>query len=117
MCCSLDSCTVARVRLGGGVGFGGCVPVAENMSASCRMASMVWAPKQENSAAGAGFARASSRCLDVSVAALAKETAGMAPLWGKSAVALVVKWGCAYVPTVLAMEVPHMPLLQGLVDE
>ena len=33
------------------------------------------------------------------------------------AVALVVKWGCAYVPTFLAMELPCAPLLQGLVDE
>ena len=33
------------------------------------------------------------------------------------AVALVMKWGCADVPTFLAMEVPRAPLLQGLVDE
>ena len=70
----------------GGVGFGGCAPVVAKLSASCRMASMVWAPKQENSAAGAGFARASARCLDASVAASAEDMAGMAPLWEKCTV-------------------------------
>ena len=35
----------------------------------------------------------------------------------KDAVALVVKWGCAYVPTFLAMEVPRALLLWGLVAE
>ena len=69
----------------------------------------------------------------MSVAALAEDMAGMAPLWGGKldsfgdelspclqyidAVASIVKWGCANVSTLLAMEVPRAPLLQGLVDE
>ena len=69
------------MRLGGGVGFGGCAPVVAKMSASCRMASMVWATKQANDAAGAGFARASARCLAAYVADSAEGMAGMAPLW------------------------------------
>ena len=32
-------------------------------------------------------------------------------------VASVVNWGCANVPTLLAVEVPRAPLLQVLVDE
>ena len=60
MCCCLGSFTVARVCLVGWVGFGG-APVAANMSAICRMASMVWAPKRAKGAAGAGFAWVSAR--------------------------------------------------------
>ena len=84
LCCSLCSCTFARVRLGGGVEFGGCAPVAANISASCQMASMVWLPNREKGAAGAGFARASARRLAESVAGLVEEMAVMAPLWGKT---------------------------------
>ena len=84
LCCSLGSCTVARVRLGGGVGFGGCTPFAAKMLASCRMASMVWVLNQEKGAAGAGFSRPSTRRLYASVAALAEDMDGMAPLWGKT---------------------------------
>ena len=90
MCCSLGSFTVARVRLGGGVGFGGCAPVAAKMSDSFRMASMVWATKRAMGAAVTGFARASDRRLDASVAALEEDMDGMAPLWGKNWTVLVV---------------------------
>ena len=53
------------------------------MSASCRIASMVWAPKIAKGAAGAGFARASARRLYESMAASAEEIADMASLWRK----------------------------------
>ena len=82
LCGLLGSCTVVRVCLVGWVGFGG-APVAEKMSASCRMASMVWAPKQVKGSASAGFARASDRHLTASVAALAEDMSVMAPLCGK----------------------------------
>ena len=78
--CGLGRCKVTRACLGGGLGFGGCAPVAGNISASCRMASMVWAPNQEKGTGGAGFARASDRRLAASVATLAEDMAGMAPL-------------------------------------
>ena len=58
--CRLGSCTVLHVRLVGWGGLGG-APVAEKMPASCRMASMVWAPNWAKGAAGAEFARASAR--------------------------------------------------------
>ena len=90
MCCRLGSCTVVRVCLVCWVGFGG-VPVAANMLASFRMASMVWAPKRAKGAAGAGFARASDRRLTASVAALAEDMAGMAPLCGKNLTVLVMR--------------------------
>ena len=80
MCCSLGSCTVARVRLGGGVGCGGCAPVAAKMLDSFRMAPMVWAQNRAKGAAGAGFARASARHMAASVAASADDMAGMVPL-------------------------------------
>ena len=92
LCCRLSSCTVALVRLGGGVGFSGCAPVAAKMSASCRMASMVWAPKRAKCAAGAGFARVSARRLAESVSALAEDIAGMAPLCGKNWKVLVMRY-------------------------
>ena len=38
-------------------------------------------------------------------------------LWYVNAVASLVEWECANVPTFLAMEVPCAPLLRGLVDE
>ena len=65
------------------VGFGGALVVAK-MSASCRMASMVWAPNQAKGAAGAGVARASAMRLDASVAASTEDMAGVAPLCGKN---------------------------------
>ena len=80
LCCSMVSCIVARVRLGGGVGVGVGAPVASKMLASCRMASMVWVPKWVKGAAGAGFARASARRLAASVAASSEDISGMAPL-------------------------------------
>ena len=79
LCCLLSSFTVVRVCLVGWVGFDG-APVIAKMSDSCRMASMVWAPKRENGAAVEGFARASDRRLDASVAASAEDMASMAPL-------------------------------------
>ena len=91
LCCILGSYTVAQVRLGGGVGFGGCAPVAGNMSASCRMASMVWASKRAKVVAGAGFVRASERRLAASVAASAEDMAGMAQLWGENWTVLVMR--------------------------
>ena len=94
LCCSLDSCTVARVRLGCGVGFGGCATVAAKILASFRMSYMVWAPKQEKGAAVAGFSRASDRRLDASVAASAEDIAGMAPLWGENWTVLVMRSPC-----------------------
>ena len=69
VCCSLGICTVARVCLVGGAGLRGCAPVVANMSASCRMTSMVWEPKRAKGAAGAGFERTLARRLDASVAA------------------------------------------------
>ena len=78
LCCRLGSCTVVRVCLVGWVGFGG-APVAANMLASFRMASMVWAPKRAKGAAGAGFARASAMRLAASVAVSVEDMAGMAP--------------------------------------
>ena len=62
LCCRLGSCKAVRVCLVGWVEFGG-APVSAKMLASCRMSSMVWAPKRANGAAGAGFARASARRL------------------------------------------------------
>ena len=91
MCCSLGSCTVVRVSLGGGVGFGGCAPVAANMLDNFRMASMVWAPKRAKGAAGAGFARTPARRMDASVAALTEDMDGMAPLWGENWTVLVMR--------------------------
>ena len=38
-------------------------------------------------------------------------------LWYVNMVAFIVEWGCANVPTFLAMEVPCVPLLRGLVAE
>ena len=58
--------------------------VVENMLASCRMASMVWAPKLAKGADGAGFARASDMRLAAPVAASAEDMAGMEPLCGKN---------------------------------
>ena len=95
LCCKLGICTVARVRLGGGVVLGGCAPVAAKISASCQIASMVWASKWTKGAAGAGFARASARRLDASIDAPLEDMAGMAPLCGKN-------W------TVLVMRSPHV---------
>ena len=66
----------------GWVGFGG-APVAAKISASCRMSYMVWAPKQAKGEAGAGFGRVSARHLATSVATLAENMAGMAPLCEK----------------------------------
>ena len=82
LCYRLGSCTVVRVCLVGGVGFTGGAPV---------VASMVWAPKRANGAAGAGFARGSDRCLDASVAASAEDMADMAPLCGKNWTVLVMR--------------------------
>ena len=62
-----------------GVGVG--APDAEKMSASCWMASMVWAQKRAKVAAGAELERASALRLAVSVAASAEDIAGMALLW------------------------------------
>ena len=62
----------------------GGTPVVANMSASFRMASMVWAPKRAKGAAGAGFARASARRLVASVDVSAEDMAGMAPFCGKN---------------------------------
>ena len=93
MCCRLGSCTVVRVCLVGWVGFGG-APVAAKMSASCRMASMVLAPKQANGAACAGFARPSSRRLAASVATSAEDMAGMASLCGKNWTVQVMRSPC-----------------------
>ena len=90
VCCSLAICTVVRVCLVGGVGFGGCAPVVANMSASFQMTSMVWAPKWAKSAASAGFARSSYRRLALYVDASAEDMAGMAPLWGKNWTVLVM---------------------------
>ena len=91
LCCSLGSCTVARVHLGSGVGFGGCAPVTANMSASCRMASMVRAPKRAKGEAGAGFTRALARRLDASVAASTEDIAGIALLWGLNCTVLAMR--------------------------
>ena len=54
------------------------------MSANFWIASMVWAPKYENSAAGVGLARASERRIDASVPMSAYDIRGMAPLSGKT---------------------------------
>ena len=78
----------------GGVGFGGCAPVVAKMSASCRMASMVWAPKQAKAAASAGFARASARRLAAFVAESAENMDDMAPLWAKNWTVLVMRSPC-----------------------
>ena len=69
----------------------GDAPVVAKMSDSCRMASMVWAPKRAKGVAGAGFARASARRLYASVAASEEDMAGMAPLWGKKWTVLVMR--------------------------
>ena len=65
----------------GWVGFDGGL-VAAKMLVSYRMASMVWAPKRSNGAAGARIARASAGRLAASVAASGEDMAGMAPLCG-----------------------------------
>ena len=67
--CSRVIYIVARVRLGGRVGVGVGAPVAVKMSASCQKAYMVWAQKRVKGAVSAGFARASARCMDASMAA------------------------------------------------
>ena len=82
--CSMGSCIVAWVRLEGGVGVGGCAPVASKISASRRMASMVRDPKRAKGGAGAGFARSSARSLAASVSTSAEEIPGMSLLWGKT---------------------------------
>ena len=92
--CSIVSCIVSRVCFGGGVEVGVGAPVSEKKSASCRMASMVWVQKQEKGATSAGFARASARRLDVSVAASAEDIAGMAPLWGGNCTVLAMRSPC-----------------------
>ena len=76
-------CIVARVILGGGVGVGVGAPVAAKMSASCLIASMVWATKRVKGAAGVGFVRASDRRMAASVDASVEYIAGMAMLWVK----------------------------------
>ena len=91
LCCRLGSCTVSRVRLVGGVGLRGGAPVVAKMLASCRMVSMVWASKREKGAAGVGFARASARRLNTSVATSAEDMAGVAPLWGENWTVLVMR--------------------------
>ena len=91
VCYSLGICTVSRVRLVGGLGFGGCVLVVAKMSASFWMASMVWEPKRKKGTAGAGFARASARSLAVSVAASTEDMSGMVPLWGEKLTFLVMR--------------------------
>ena len=73
-------CISARVRFVVGVVVGVGAPGVANVSASCWMASMVWAPKRAKGAAGAGFSRASARHLAALVAASTEEMAGMAPL-------------------------------------
>ena len=78
------------VRLGGGVGVGVGVPATAKMSASCRIASMVWAPKRAKGAAGAGFVRASERRLDKYMAASAEEISDMASLWRKKSTVFAV---------------------------
>ena len=83
LCCYMGSCKVVWVYLVGSVGFG-FVSVSAKMSANFQMASMVWAPKRENFAAGAEFARASAKRLAASVAAPAEDMAGMGPLCGKN---------------------------------
>ena len=81
--CSMGGCLVARVCLGGGVGVGVDAPVAAKISASCRMASMVWASNGEKGVVGAGFARASARRLDTSMVVSEEDMDGMAPLCGE----------------------------------
>ena len=76
----MGSGVVAWVRLGDGVG----ALVAAKMLDKYWMASMVWAPKRIKGADGTGLARASTRRLAASVAALVEDIAGMAPLWGNS---------------------------------
>ena len=92
LCCSLESCTVAWVCFRGGVVIGGCAPVAANMSAICRMASMVWVPKQAKVAASAGFSRESDRHMAASLDVLAEDMSGMAPLCGKNWTVLVMRY-------------------------
>ena len=89
--CSRGSCIVAWVCLGVGVGDSVGAPVAEKMSASCWMESMVWAPKRAKGESGAEFARESARRLDASMTALAYDIEGISPLWGKT----VLFWRCA----------------------
>ena len=79
--CSVGSCIVARVRLVGGVVVGVDALVAAKIPASCWMASVVWAPKQDKGAVSTGFARDSARCMAASMSASAEDIAGMAPLW------------------------------------
>ena len=83
LCCRLGRFIVVRVCLVGWGGLSGAL-VAAKMSASCRMASMVWATKRAKGEAGAGFARASARRLAASVATPADDMAGMVPLCGKN---------------------------------
>ena len=78
--CSMVSFVAARVRLVGRVVVGVGVPFAAKFSASCRMSSMVWAPRRAKFAAGAGFVRASARRLAASVAAPAEYMTAMALL-------------------------------------
>ena len=73
----------------GWLDFGG-APVIAKMSASCGMASIIWAPKRAKGAVGAGFARAEARCLAASVAASAEDMAGIAPLCGENRTFLVI---------------------------
>ena len=76
----------------GGVGLRSGEPVVANMSASFRMAYMVWAPKWAKGAAGTWFARASTRRLAASVAVSLEDMAGMAPLCGKNLTVLVMRY-------------------------
>ena len=95
-CCIIGSCIVARVQLGGGVGVGVGALVAEKISASYRVASMVWAPKRSKGTASAGFARASARLLAASMPMVAEDIAGMAPFWGGNCTVLVMCYPRVY---------------------
>ena len=77
----MGSCVAARVHLVGGVVVGVDALVAAKIPASCWMASVVWAPKQDKGAVSTGFARDSARCMAASMSASAEDIAGMAPLW------------------------------------
>ena len=88
---SIGICVAAWVRFVGEVVVGVDAPVSANMSVSCRMASMFWAPNWVKSAAGAGFARSSARVLSVSMAVLAENMTGMAPFWWGNCIALVMR--------------------------
>ena len=69
----------------------GGAPGVAKMLAIFQIASMVWASKWTKGAAGVGFARASDRRMAASVAALAEDMAGMAPLCGKNWTVLVMR--------------------------